>query len=45
MLESEWNPRLFNKANISDNIKEYHFIEKNSDFPKLKDSIKQKKIK
>ena len=43
MLEQEWSPRLFNKANVSDNIKECHIIEKNSDVPKLKDSIKQKK--
>ena len=43
MLQQEWSPRLFNKPKSSDNIKECNIIEKNTDVPKLKDSIKEKK--
>ena len=34
MLNQEWSPRLFNKSNVSDNIKECNFVEKKMKFLK-----------
>ena len=44
MLNQEWSPRLFNKSNVSDNIKECNFVEKKNEIPKMKNNIEENKI-
>ena len=44
MLNQEWSPRLFNKSNVSDNIKECNIVEKKNEIPKMKTNIEENKI-